>query len=451
LTHDASPGGEGRPQAILETRDAIGLVLGLIIGAGIVKLPSLVAMFSANDTVFFGVWIAGGIISLIGALCYAELATAYPNAGGDYFFLQRAYGRRLSFLFAWARIAVVTSGPIAVLAFVFGDYASNLLRLGPHSTAIYAVLAVMAFTAINLAGVREGATTQNWLTILEVLGLVAIIIAGLAFVTPAAVPVAAATAEPKPWTAGIGMAMLFVLFTYGGWNEGAYISAELKDKRRSIVIALTVSLALVTVLYVLVNYAYYRGLGIAGMAKSQTVAADLLGAAFGPLGAASISLIVAISALTSINATVIVGARSSYALGRDWPIFRWLGHWDGGRNTPRNALLAQGAVSLALVLFGATQRDAVQAMVDYTMPVFWFFILLVGIGLFVLRVRDPGRERPFRVPLYPVTPIVFILTCAYLLYSSLAYAGRGAWVGVGVLAVGLVLLFLSPKTAEAAR
>ena len=428
---------EGAPQPILTTKDAIAIVVGLVIGAGIFRLPSLVAGNSSSEMVFYLLWVAGGVISLIGALCYAELATAYPNAGGDYYFLQRAFGRSLSFLFAWARIAVITTGSIAVLGFTFGDYASNLLRLGPNSSALYAALAVIALTAINLAGIRETKGTQNVLTVLEVGGLVAVVVTGVILLAPAPVaPVAAG--EAKSWMAGAPLAILFVLFTYGGWNEGAYISAELKE-RRSMVTALAVSLALVTVLYLAVNYAYVRALGLEGVAKSQTVAADVLKLQFGEAGAKIISFIVAIAALTSINATIIVGGRSNYALGRDWPVFAWLGHWDAQTDAPRNALLLQGAVALLLIVAGAF-TDKIETMVNFTMPVFWFFFMLVGIGLFVLRVKDPGTPRPFRVPLYPVTPLIFVATCAYLLYSSVAYVQTGALVGLGVLAVGVVLL-----------
>jgi len=438
---------QGAPKAILRTRDAIGIIVGLVIGAGIFQLPPLVAGNSSSESAFYLLWIAGGVISLIGALCYAELATAYPNAGGDYYFIQRAFGRSLSFLFAWARIAVITTGAIAVLGYTFGEYASNLLRLGPNSSAIYAALAVLALTAVNIVGIRETKGTQNVLTSLEVLGVVAVIVTGILFVAPAAPAVA--PAEAKSWTAGAPLAILFILFTYGGWNEAAYISAELKQ-RRSMVIALAVSLALVTVLYLAINFAYVRALGLEGVAKSQTVAADVLKLQFGDLGAKIISFIVAVSALTSINATIIVGARSNYALGRDWPVFRWLGRWDDRTDAPRNSLYLQCAVALILIVAGAF-TDKVKTMVDYTMPVFWFFFMLVGIGLFVLRARDPGTPRPFKVPLYPVTPIIFVLTCAYLFYSSVAYVKGGAWAGLGVLAVGVVLLALgSGRRAPAA-
>ena len=261
-------------------------------------------------------------------------------------------------------------------------------------------------------------------------------------------PVPAATSSASLW-AGVPMAILFVLFTYGGWNDSAYISAELKDTR-SMVRALVVSIVTVTLLYLFINYAYVKALGLGGIAKSGTPAADVLTAVFGAGGGKFISAIVAISALTSINATIIVGGRSNFALGSDWKIFAWLGHWDAKTDAPRNALLTQAGVALALIVGSAWTGQGFATLVDYTMPVFWFFVMMVGIGLFVLRARDATTPRPFRVPLYPVTPVIFILTCAYLLYSSVAYVKGGAWFGVGVMAIGVVLMLLS-HSLEARR
>jgi len=422
---------------VLELRDAIGLIVGLVVGAGIFKSPSLVAANAGGAWTMLAAWLMGGIISLVGALCYAELATAFPHAGGDYHFLTRAYGRKLSFLFAWARLAVIATGSIALLAFVFGDYCSRLYSLGEHSSALYAALIVIVLTAVNIAGVKAGAGTQNWLTLVEVLGLLVIALAGLVL-APAAATAAAPDAEPgRP---AFGLCMVFVLLTYGGWNEAAYISAELKQGRRNMLRALMWSMFILTALYLLVNLAYLRGLGLAGMARSQVVAADLLEQVWGSAGARLISAMIAVSALTSINATVMVGARSNYALGCDWPVLGFLGRWNERTGSPTRALLLQGAVALALVAFGAFMRQGFETMVDFTAPVFWFFFLLTGIALFVLRWREPERARPFRVPLYPLLPLAFCASSAWMLYSSLAYTRLGALVGVGVLAAGVPLL-----------
>src|SRR5688572_20823481 len=245
----------------------------------------------------FGAWALGGLVSLIGALCYAELATAYPHAGGDYHFLHRAYGRGVSFLFGWARFSVITTGSIALLAFVFGDYLSQVIPLGPRGPALYAAAVITVLTWVNLRGIKSSAAAQTWFTAVEVSGLLLIVIAGLFLLGNeggAAAVASPVTPAAGPSLGGFGVAMVFVLLTYGGWNEAAYISAELKDKRRNMVRALVLSIGIITALYLLVTWAYWRGLGIAGMAAAQAVATDFLRAAVGDAAGAMISFLVSI-------------------------------------------------------------------------------------------------------------------------------------------------------------
>lgn len=447
---------EGVPKQVLGLGDATAIIVGLIIGAGIFKTPAIVAGAVESPGLMFAVWIAGGIFSIVGALCYAELATAYPSAGGEYHFIGRAFGRPLAFLYAWARMTVIVAGSIAVFAYLFGDYMSRVVNLGAHSSAIWAAIVVVVLTAVNYTGIREGKATQDLFTVLEAGGLVLIVVAGLFFAPELGTPTASAAASApvdasRPWYfgAGIGSAMVFVLFTYGGWNDAAYISAEVRDRERNMVRALLYSLGLVTLLYVLVNLAYLKGLGFDAMARSDAVAADLLKRVWGETGEKLISIMIAIAAITSVNGSMIVGGRSNYALGRDWPMLRFLGHWDEKSGSPRNAMLVQGVIALALVGLGALQNSGFQGLVEFSLPVFWGFFLLTGVALFVLRAKEPATPRPFRVPLYPVLPAVFVLMCGYLLYSSIAYHGRHALVGLGVLAVGAVVLLVARRPARA--
>ena len=437
--------GQAAPRPTLGIFDATTIIVGLIVGAGIFGTPSIVAGAVGSEAMLVAVWIAGGVFSIIGALCYAELATAFPSAGGEYHFLQRAFGRSLAFLYGWARMTVIVAGSIAVFAYLFGDYMSRVMNLGAYSSAIWAALVVGVLTIVNYLGIREGKTTQNLFTILEVSGLVIIVVAGLAL-APAPAPIApAAAGAGQPWYmgAGIGSAMVFVLFTYGGWNDAAYISAEVRDRERNMARALLLSIGLVTLIYLLVNLAYVKGLGFDAVTRSNAVAADLLKIVWGPTGEKLISIMIAIAALTSVNGSMIVGARSNYALGRDWPLLGFLGRWDEASGSPRTAMLAQGVIALALVAFGAIQNAGFKGLVEYSLPVFWGFFLLVGVALFVLRAREPNAPRPFRVPGYPVVPAIFVLTCGYLLYSSLAYHRTHALVGLGVLAVGAVILIFA--------
>jgi basic amino acid/polyamine antiporter, APA family len=239
--------------------------------------------------------------------------------------------------------------------------------------------------------------------------------------------------------------MVFVLLTYGGWNEAAYLSGELRDPGRTMVRALVWSLALVTGLYVLINWTFLTTLGVAGVAGSKAVAADVVHQTLGSGGARLTGALVVVAAVTSINAAIFTGSRSSYAVGRDVRALGFLGHWHPITRTPVNALLTQGTVALALVALGGLTRRGFETMVEYTAPVFWLFLFLTGVALLVLRRHDPGRPRPFRVPFYPLTPLAFCATSGYLVYSSLAYTGLGALVGVGVLGAGALGLALTKK------
>jgi amino acid transporter len=387
----------------------------------------------------------------MGALCYAELATTYPHAGGDYHFLTRAYGKNVSFLYGWAKAMVINTGSIALLAFVFGDYMTKVLPLGANSTIYWAALIVITLTLINLIGIHASAGIQTLLTILEVCGLAAIIVAGFGmFGNPLPAVDNPSMFSSNPQLGMLGLGMVFVLLTFGGWNESAYISAELKGTSKTIVTVIVASLAVITVIYLLVNIALINGLGLKALASSKAAPADLLGLAFGPVGEKLLGLFVAIAALTSINATMIVGARTNYAMGEDWQGLSKMGHWESSRGSPSFAYLVQGLISLALVGFGALQSDGFEAMVEFTAPVFWIFLFLVGLGLFILRYKD-NTVRPFKVPLYPITPLIFCGSCGYLAYSSIMYAHSKGAVAISmyVMMAGVVaLIFLRMKKSS---
>ncbi|MBS9523022.1 amino acid permease [Litoribacter ruber] len=432
------------PKKSLTTTDAVALIVGLVVGAGIFKTPSLVAANVETGMGFIGVWVLGGLFSFIGALCYAELTTAYPNAGGDYHFIRLSFGRKIAFLFAWARMSVIQTGSIALLAFIFGDYATQLFSLGEFSSVIYAALAICLLTGINIIGVNMGTGVQKVLTLLEIVGILLLIGVGV-FYSQEVIGDAELMKEESVLGTNFGLAMVFVLLTFGGWNEAAYISAELKYGRKQMVRALIIGIGVITLLYTLINLSYLKVLGLEGMAGSTAIASDMMLASLGRGWAIVIVLLVAVAALTSANATIFTGARSNYALGRDFEVFSALGNWNHDLSVPKIAFLVQGVISLLLVGLGVFSRDGFETMVEYTAPVFWFFFLLAGIALFILRVKNGKQKFAFQVPLYPVLPIIFCLTSLYLLYSSIAYTGWGALVGIGVLVLGFFPLFLQKR------
>lgn len=452
---DATP--TPTPRRHLGVWSAISVCVGMVIGAGIFKTSPEVAAHVGSDTQLYALWIAGGVLSIIGAMCFAELAAAYPDTGGDYSFLHRAFGPKMAFLFAWSRFSIIHTGSMALLAFVFADYVNQLLPLGPVGGGLLAGGIIVVLVLVNLRGLTIGLTTQLVLMALVLLGLLLAGAAGLWLVlhgTPPATPVAAhlpTATGTSPYLAqlSMGTAMVFVLLAYGGWSDAATLSAEMRDERRGIVWALLGGMSIVMALYLLANWAYLQGLGLTGLARSEAPAAELLQRAFGTPGEVLMVAIVAITAISVMNAILIAGARTTYAVARDTPALTAMARWDAQRGTPVAAMLAMAAVALVLVALGTITRGGFSTMVDYLSPVYWLFLTLSATAVLVLRQREPTVPRPFKVPFYPVLPIVFGGSCAYMLWASLDYVRAGALAGVGVLLLGAVLLAVLGKRAVA--
>jgi APA family basic amino acid/polyamine antiporter len=426
------------PDRRLRVRHAVAVCIGMVVGAGIFKSTPFAAAHLPSAELLLAVWAFGGAMSLAGALCFAEMAAAFPDTGGDYHFLRRAYGDGMGFLFAWSRFAVIHTGSMALLAFTFGDYLAATIDLGPYGATLLAAATIVLLAAVNLAGIRFGIGTQVWLMALVVLGLLALIVAaawGIAGPPPQVAP-----AGDAAGTLDIGAALVFVFLAYGGWSDTATLSAEMRDAQHGIKRALILGMGIVTTLYVLVNWAFERGLGHAGLAASDAPAADLMRLVLGRPGQLAIVAVVAVTSITSMNAILIAGARTTYAAARDTAALGRLGRWHVVRGTPSAAIVAIAAVALVLVGLGAHTRGGFATMVDYLSPVYWAFLTLSGLALFVLRRRFPDAPRPFCVPGYPLVPLAFIGSSVYVLYSSLAYVRVGAVVGVAVLFAGVVLL-----------
>ncbi len=411
----------------------------MVIGAGIFSTTPAAAANVATSSGLLLAWAFGGALSLAGALCFAEMATAFPHAGGDYHFLYRAYGPRIGFLFAWSRFAVIHTGSMAMLAFVFGDYLGQVVQLGPYGSALFAALIIVALVSINLAGIRFGISTQVALMSIVLFGLVSVGAAGawlsIKGVTPALADHAPGTSPVNHW----GAALVFVFLAYGGWSDAATLSAEMRDGEHGIKRALLLGMGVVTALYLLVNWALLRGLGLSGLAATDAPAAELMLRAFGKSGRLLIVTVVAVTSITVMNALLIAGARTTYAAARDTITLRHLGRWHVVRGTPPAAILAIGGVALLLVGFGAYTRHGFTTMVDYLSPVYWFFLILSGGAFFILRRRHPQVRRPFRAPLYPLLPLAFVASSTYVFYSSVAYLKVGAVVGIVVMLVGVLL------------
>ncbi len=438
------------PKPLLSVADGIYLTAGMMIGVGIFKAPSIVAGNTSSGTEFLLAWLLGGVISLCGALVYAELSARHPETGGEYTFLRRGLGRGVGFLFAWSRMTVIQTGAIAAVAFVFGEYASEIFRLGERSVAIYAAIAVAALTLLNFAGTLQSKTLQKVMQIALIAGLLFLGLAGI---------FSGGTPKPAAAPAGGGdflFAMMFVFFTFGGWNEAAYLAGEVREPRRNMLRILVGGILAVTLIYLLVNVGYLMALGQGGMAGSKAVGADVMRLVAGGQGANLLALLVCVSALTTINAAVFTGARTNFAMGQDVPLFSGLGIWRESGSTPANALVLQGVITLLLIGgASAATKDGFDAMVAYTAPVFWTFFLLTGVTLFVLRFQNQDAAAGgFRVPLYPLLPLVFCTMCGFMLWKAVAYIfnphygpkfGNLVLVGLLMMAVGIPLYWWARK------
>lgn len=451
--------------------DTIAIIVGIVIGTGIFVFPGLVFVNVGSPWMGLLIWVAGGVMALVGALCYAELATTYPRSGGDYVYLTMAFGPWAGFLFGWAQLMLVLTASIGIMAWVFAQSAvtlgfpdlAGLTGLQVGSEFLYAVLVVVVLSFVNILGVTFGKTTQNILTIAKVLGLGAILVAGFGWAQPDLWEPAQATAPANPWHFGT-LAIILVLLTYGGWNDAAFVAGEIRDPQRNISRALILGVSAITLIYLLVNAAYLLGLGFDEARRMgdnvARVPERLLDRAFGEQGSQAMSIIIMLSALGAVNGLIFTGARIYATLGADYRLFSWLGHWKPGRRAPAVSLLLQMLIVIGLLAllgtregaaalddfmshFGvaATGRvgfDAIDAMVAHTAPVFWFFFLLTGLSVFVLRQKDPHLRRPFSVPFYPVLPLLFCSMCMFMLYSSLNYVEGVHGPGRGLLAFGVL-------------
>jgi APA family basic amino acid/polyamine antiporter len=435
--------------------DAASIMIGVIIGVGIFELPGNIFKNAPGPAAAIAAWALGGLLAFIGALVFAELGSTYPRSGGEYVYLSRAFGSLVGYLFAWAQLVVIRPGSIAAMAYVFAKYAHEIFGLSdaiPSSSIAIAVVVVL--TLINLRDVQLGKNTQNFMTAAKLIGMAGICVAGmLSAGQPATATMSQDPSEPGGsglWFAG---AMIAILWTYSGWNEAAYIASEVHNPRRNLPLALIFGTLGVTALYIAVNLAYLAGLGFEG-AKTEWAASVLCERVFPGYGARAIGTLILVSSLGAINGMIFTTARILSEFGSDHYIFRPLSRWSRSWKTPLRALLAQGVVTVGMVVGVAFMPGGVrglEAMIALTSPIFWFFFLLTGIALFVLRGRDVHLPRPFRVPLYPFLPLIFCAWCGYMFVGSICgYIFVGSTleqrllslIGLAIVAAGLPLYFV---------
>ena len=423
--------------------DSVCIIVGIIVGVGIYETSPLIAASLPNENWVIGIWLLGGLLSLAGALCYAELAALYPQTGGDYIYLRHAYGNLFAFLFGWGRTAIIRPGSIAAMAFPFASYALEIwdpflqTPLEKMSEVIVASLCVLLLTALNAQRLSTGAVIQNFLTLTKVLGLL------LVFLIPllAAPEIATTPSSATNTSDDFGLALILVLFTFGGWSEVAFVAGEVRDPKRNILRILLYGIFAVTLLYLLVNFSFLYALGHQAMAQSDAVAADAAKHVLSEDAGIFISALICVSALGAVQGLIFTGGRISYALGKDFNLLSFLARWDEYRGGPVNALWIQAFLTICIIVLTGSFFGAVL----YTSAVVWFFYACVGLTVVIFRLRGTGAKRSIGTLGYPLSVALFVSSCVYLTYSSILYDSKGTLISLGLLLVGVPIYLLSKQ------
>lgn len=433
--------GDGRPCRVLSLLDSTCLIVGIIVGAGVFVAAPEVARGVGSAWGVIAIWVVGGLLSLCGAVGYAELATAFPEQGGDYIYLSRAYGRWAGFLFGWLQTLVVRPGDIAVMAYVFASYSEPVVGRLPGGKPAIAAALVAVLTALNMARVRLGVRALSLLTVAKLIGVVMVI--SVAVMAKGAsdwssIPTVEAAGVPA------AVALILVLFSFGGWNEMVFVAAEVRNPRRNITRAMLLGMVVVTAIYLALNTAFLHVLGFRGLAMSEAVAAETVAAVFPSAAAVLVAVLICVSALGAVNGLVFAGARISYAVGRDHRLFRALGHWSESSGTPVRALAVQGVLAIGLILALGSFIDTVM----YTAAAVYLFYLATSVALIVLRAREPATTRPYRATGYPLTTVVFCLVCTFLIAAAVSYKPTMALASMLVMLLGVPAFLISDRLSE---
>jgi APA family basic amino acid/polyamine antiporter len=425
---------EGELPRALTFFDSTMINIGSMIGSGIFIVPAAVAFALGSSGLMLAVWVAGGIVSLFGAISVAELGGMHPKAGGQYVYLREAFSPFAGFLYGWTSFAVINTGAIAAVAMTGATYVGFFTPLSPFETDLVAVAGIWVLTAVNCIGIRPGATVQNVLTMIKIGTLAAIPVAAL--LLPGGDAGNFAPLWDGPGGAGLagtlGVAMIAVLWSYDGWIEITYVAGEVKDPGRNLHRSLVVSTAAVVLLYAAVTAAFTYLLSPAGMAASPLVASDAVSKMAGPAGAALVAAAVIVSTFGAANGFIITCPRIYYAMAREGMFFRWCAEVHPRFLTPVPSLLVQAGLATAMVLTGTFGE-----LTTYVVFASFLFYGLSAAAVIVLRVKDPSRPRPYRTWGYPWTPLVFILFSGWLVADTIAGDPYNAMLGAAVILAGV--------------
>ncbi|HZQ50715.1 MAG TPA: amino acid permease [Bryobacteraceae bacterium] len=441
-------------QRVLGLWSAISIVIGTVIGSGVFLVPSTMISFVGSVKILFLVWIVAGLLSLFGALTYAELAAAMPEAGGEYVYLSAAYGPFWGYIYGWTQFWVAKSGSIATLAAGFYTYltaffpvlgASLLvipLHVGPggslleiHYGQLVAIGVILILAVVNYVGVRSGGNLQVFVTAVKLLLIAGIIVVGLCSGRGDFSHLGARIVSVGGM-AGFFAAMVSALWAYDGWNNVSMVSSEIRDPKRNLPRSLILGTSAVIATYILINIAYFYVMAPAQVAASHRVAADVMSSLYGRAAAGAVTVAVLISIFAALNGSILSGSRVPYAMARDGLFFRTAAKVHPQYRTPGNSMILLCLWSCIVVLSGWYDD-----LYNFVIFGSWILYLMTAVSVFVLRKKRPDLPRPYRVIGYPVVPVLFVAVASLLLVSTVQTRPRESLMGLGLMALGIPFYF----------
>ena len=428
-----SDSAQGQLARVLGFRDLVLLIIGTVIGSGIFLVPGAVLRPVGNSIpLAMAVWFTGGVLSLLGALTYGELSAMKPQAGGLYVYIRDCFGPFLAFLFGWTLFFVISAGSCATLAVAFSNYLSEFIPLTPWSAKAISVLVIAVIAVVNVRGTRGSADLQNVTTAIKVAAILvmatALLWAGKNFGTPGVGPQSLRTGG---YFAGFGMAMISVLWAYEGWQYATYSAGETLNPQRNLPLGLMAGSAALMAIYIFANLGYLAALGAAGVAHSDRVAATAVSLAISPAAAKFVAAVILVSMFSAANSIILTAPRVYYAMARDGVFFKKLSEVHPRFGTPAFAIVAAAAWSAVLAASGTFEQ-----LLTYVVFIGWIFYALAAASVFIYRKREPQALRPYKVPGYPLTPLIFIVAAIALVVNTIASQPGRAALGLAIVMIG---------------
>jgi APA family basic amino acid/polyamine antiporter len=444
-TSRAEPPAGSLPRT-LGLRDLILIVVGTVIGSGIFLVPSTVLRQTGGDvSVALLVWAVAGVLSLLGALTFAEMGAARPDAGGLYVYIRDAFGPLPAFLYGWTAFFVIGSGSVATLAVAFTGYLRQLVPVSPVAAKVVAVVVIAIIMAVNVRGVRQGADVQNVTTAIKAGAIVVMSILLLALGGGATAAPFVGVAGPSGGSlfSGVGLAMIGVLWAYEGWQYVTFSAGEAANPQRTFPRAIVLGTVLLIAIYLLANVAYLAALGTTGVMASERVAADAVSAVLGPAAGKVIAAVILVSMFSAANGITLTAPRLYYAMARDRVFFAKLAEVHPRFGTPAFSIVVSSVWAMLLAVTGTFEQ-----LLTYVVFVAWIFYAFGGLAIFAYRRRQPDMPRPFRTPGYPLTPLLFVASAAAIVLNTIVSQPTRASLGLSLVLLGVPAFYVWRRKLE---